>query len=236
MVKQKWTQVRWFGLPSIRYFFLVLPSGQRVIVDHWSGFRLLYNIPFIRKYQKFDAYFIPSSEDISDWENLLVSELDMVNRGAKIAAGNFFVKLLGGGAIIGAVFAVLIALGSPIVEMCEYLHIPLSLISILISFGILILSNIISKKNIEKKIPLKNFEFYEKKIQINFKDVFMIFAQWGLVIFSLFALLLLSQHYDADAFVYITFFTWFALLGYTGIIRTANLYVNYKWMENEERK
>ncbi|MDT2882065.1 hypothetical protein [Lactococcus lactis] len=78
MVSTKWLRVKWQGLPNVRYFFLTLPNGQRIIVEHWSGFHPLFYIPFIRGTQKFGTYFIPENEDISEWENILVSETDMV--------------------------------------------------------------------------------------------------------------------------------------------------------------
>lgn len=100
MTKRKWISVKWAGLPSIRYFFLTLPNGQRIIVDNWSGFRILHYIPFIRKYQKFDAYFIPDDIDISDWEHLLVSEYDMVWGAAKVSGRIFVLRLVAGSLLV----------------------------------------------------------------------------------------------------------------------------------------
>lgn len=230
MTKRKWISVKWAGLPSIRYFFLTLPNGQRVIVDNWSGFRILHYIPFIRKYQKFDAYFIPDDIDISDWEHLLVSEYDMVWDAAKVSGRIFVLRLVAGGTIGGVILGLFEMLGKPLINMLKFLHIPSFVFIIIFSFLLWWLTNYVSNVNIKKKIPIKRFDFQEKIIKIKFRDLLFSIGINIFVIGIIFFLVILRMDYSDEMIIGLIFLTWMAFFAYSGIIRTADLYITY----NEE--
>lgn len=231
MVKKEWIQVKWFGLPSIRYLFLVLPSGQRVIVDHWSGFRLLHYFPFARKFQKYDAYFIPNSIDISDWEPLLVSEYDMIWRTAKIAGGNLIFKLLGGSAIGGIVIGLFELLENSLAELLKIFHIPPFIFILFFSFLMWSVVNVMGEKNIKKKIPLDQFEYKKKVINIQFKDFMMSATKYGYTIFIIFALIIVGTKFSSTMSIGMMILTFLAFLLNEGIVRTASLYINKNNLE-----
>jgi hypothetical protein len=232
MVDKKWIQVKWYGLPSIRYLFLILPSGQRVIVDHWSGFRPLQYIPFISKYQKFDAYFIPDDSDISDWESLLVSELDMVWGAAKTAGGNVLFKLLGGGTIAGVIIGSFELLEKPLATLLKFLHVPPFIFIVLFSFLLWWALNVWGKKSIKKRIPIEQFQFKEKIIRVKFKDWMMSITKYGYIIFIVFALSIAGTTYNNTIMIGLIILTFLAFFLNSGIPRTADLCIKY----NEERE
>lgn len=234
MVNKKWVRIKWYGLPSIRYLFIVMPNGERAIIDHWSGINILNYIPFVRRRQRFNAYIIPKETDISDWEKYLISELDMVSATTKIVTGSFLLKILGGG-VIGVGIIGLLNLGEkPLDMLLKFFHIPPSIFIVVLSFLLWIFSNFISKRSIQNKIPLKNFELKEKFIQLKFKD-FIFSTGIGLfVIGIIFLLLILGNNYNTNGVVVLTFLTFLGVFAYAGILRTADLYINYgKGKENE---
>ncbi|MCT0080665.1 hypothetical protein [Lactococcus lactis] len=227
MVNKEWVRVKWQGLPSVRYFFLTLPNGQRVIVDHWSGFRPLLYIPFIRGTQKFDAYFIPENEDISEWENLLVSEIDMVWGAAKVAGGGFILKLLAGGVIGSIIIGLFMLLGSPLANMLKFLHIPPLIVIVICSFLLWWWANSIRTKTI-KQIPFERFELKTKVIQIKFKDWLSSIAKLGYTSGVILFLLILGTNYDTPAVLILIPLVFLAFFVNGGILRTADVYINKK--------
>lgn len=225
MVKKKWIRVKWAGLSSVRYFFLTLPDGQRIIVDHWSGFRFLHYIPFVRRTQKFNAYFIPVSEDISGWENILINENDMVWGAAKVAGGSFVLKLLAGGIISGGIIGLFKLLGKPIVNILKYFHIPSLIFIIIFSFSLWWLTNFISKQNIKKKIPMEKFQLEKEVIKVQFKDILVSIGIGIFIVGIIFFLLILGTKYDSNIIVTLIILTWLGFWGYDGILGTADLYI-----------
>lgn len=153
MVNKKWVRIKWYGLPSIRYLFIIMPNGERAIIDHWSGINILNYIPFVRRYQRFNAYIIPKETDISGWEKYLTSELDMVSVTTKIVTGSILLKLLGGGIIGGGIIVLLNLAENPLNMLLKFLHIPPSIFIVVLSLSLWLFSNFISKRNIQKKIP-----------------------------------------------------------------------------------
>ena len=145
-------------------------------------------------------------------------------------------RILGGG-VIGAGIIGLLNFGEkPLDTALKFFHISPSIFIIVLSFLLWTFSNLISKKNIQKKIPLINFELREKSIQLKFKD--FIFST-GIGLFAIgiiFLLLILGNNYNTKGVVVLTVLTWLSFFAYAGILRTADLYINYDTGENNERK
>jgi hypothetical protein len=237
MVKKKWERVKWFGLPSFRYLFLVLPNGQRVIIDYWCSFRLLHYIPFVSRYEKFDAYFIPSSSDISEWEHFLVSEYDMVWGAAKVSGTVFLSKILGGGVISAGIIGLFALVDKPLVSILKFLHVPPFVFIVFISLLFWWAINIIAKKSIKKKIPIDQFEFRKKIIGIKFKDFMMSITKVGYTIFIIFLLIIVGTNYSNPMIVGLILLTFLAFFLNGGILRTADVYIKYEEeKENEKRE
>ncbi|GAB7391281.1 hypothetical protein [Lactococcus garvieae] len=225
MVKKNWIRIKWYGLPSFRYLFIVMPDGRRAIVDHWSGLNILHYIPIIRRRQKFNVYFIPNGEDISDWGKYLTSEMTMVSRTASVSTGIFFARLFGGGAIGAVTIALIKLLEKPLDTTLKFFHIAPSIFILFSAFSLWGITNFVSKKRIHHKIPLKNFELREKLIQLKFKD-FIFNSIIGSSLLILIVLILqLGNDYNTNVVVAFTVLTWLMLIAYTGIGRTADLYI-----------
>ncbi|WP_251712536.1 hypothetical protein [Lactococcus ileimucosae] len=225
MVKKKWVRIKWCGLPSIRYLFIVMPDGQRAIVDHWPGTNIFNYLPIVRKRRKFNVYLIPNEMDISEWEKYLTSELDMMSSATKALTGTFLARILGVGAVGTVMIGLLNLFEKPLDTTLKFFHIPPSIFIVISSFLMWVIANFISKQAIQKKIPLERFELRRKLIQLKFKD-FIFSAGIGIfVIGIIFLLLALGNNYNTNGIVVLTILTWLGLFAYAGILRTADLYI-----------
>ncbi|WP_339011749.1 hypothetical protein VNN36_07695 [Lactococcus garvieae] len=202
-----------------------MPDGRRAIVDHWAGMNILNYIPFIRKRQKFNVYFIPEGTDISDWEKYLTSEMKMVARTATISSGIFFARLFGGGVIGAVAIGFLKLLEEPLETALRFFHISPSIFILFSAFSLWVLTNFVSQKRIHHKIPLKNFELRRNLVQLKSQD-FIFNATIGSSLFILIVLILqLGNQYNTNIVVALTVLTWLMFFAYAGISRTSDLYI-----------
>ncbi|GHU39031.1 hypothetical protein FACS1894192_11900 [Bacilli bacterium] len=234
MTRIKWIRVKWAGLSSIRYFFLTLPDGKRIIVDHWYGLNFLFCIPFFKKTQKFNVYVIDKNEDISSWENLLKNQQEMISDGVKISSGILLARIFGSGVIASLFWGMLKLVDTPLTAVLEYLHIPYFLLILCFSFSFWIMINIFSKYNLQKKINLNNFKIEKKFIQLKFKDWLAFIAKNIVTWITIFLVLILGNTHSSETVIILTALLCLVFFVNDGIPRTADLYIKYTEEKNEK--